>query len=68
MALVLMEEVMAENTNNYPETIIYTDKERVWCTGESNDHPRVYYTVPEEGYVVCGYCDLKFMRRNNENN
>lgn len=68
MALVLMEEVMAENTNNYPETIIYTDKERVWCTGESNDHPRVYYTVPEEGYVVCGYCDLKFMRRKNENN
>ena len=68
MALVLMEEVMAENTNNYPETIIYTDKERVWCTGESNDHPRVYYTVPQEGYVVCGYCDLKFMRRKNENN
>ena len=68
MVLVLMVEEMAESTNSYPETIIYTDKERVWCTGESNDHPRVYYTVPEEGYVVCGYCNLKFMRRKNENN
>ena len=76
-----MVEGMAENTNNksesqmmqdeleplpYPETVIYTDKDRVWCTGETNDHPRVYYTVPDEGFVVCGYCDIKFMRRKNE--
>ena len=31
--------------------------------GETNDHPRVYYTVPEVGYVVCGYCDIKFARK-----
>ena len=61
-----MVEEMAENTNNFPETIVYTDKDRVWCTGETNDHPRVYYTVPDEGFVVCGYCDIKFMRRKNE--
>ena len=32
--------------------------------GQNNDHPKVWYTVPEvgEGYVVCGYCDLKFAR------
>ena len=57
---------MRENTNSFPETIIYTDKDRVWCTGETDDHPRVYYTVPDEGYVICGYCDIKFMRRKNE--
>ena len=58
-----MAEEMAENMSDFPETIIYTDKERIWCTGENNDHPRVYYSVPEQGYVVCGYCDIKFMRR-----
>ena len=39
---------------------------RVRCTGESNDHPLVYYTIPEGGYVVCGYCDLVFMREEND--
>ncbi len=47
----------------YPETIIYTDKERISCTGAQNDHPRVYYSVPEVGHVVCGYCDIKFARK-----
>ena len=47
-----MVEEMAENTNKFPETIVYTDKDRVWCTGETNDHPRVYYTVPDEGFVI----------------
>ena len=28
--------------------------------GEQMDHPKVYYTVPEGGEVVCGYCDIKF--------
>ena len=47
--------------NDHPETIIYVDTDRVWCMGEQMDHPKVYYTVPEEGFVVCGYCDIKFM-------
>ena len=51
----------------YPETIIYTDKDRVWCMGENMDHPKVYYTVPEEGFVKCNYCDIKFMRKEKEN-
>ena len=50
----------------YPDTIIYTDKERVWCMGEAMDHPKVYYTVPDEGFVVCGYCDIKFARKKKE--
>ena len=32
-----------------PETIIYVDTDRVFCTGENNDHPKVYYSIPEEG-------------------
>ena len=35
----------------------------VSCTGATNDHPKVWYTVPEEGYVQCGYCDIMFMRK-----
>ena len=30
--------------------------------GEDNDHPKVYYTIPAGGEVICGYCDLKFRR------
>lgn len=47
----------------YPETIVYVDTERVWCMGEDMDHPKVYYSVPEQGYVKCNYCDIKFVRK-----
>ncbi len=46
----------------YPNTIVYTDKDTIYC---DNDHPRVYYNVPKEGYVVCGYCDIKYMKQLN---
>ena len=39
---------------------IYTDKERVKC---NDDHPLVYYTVPKGGYVICGYCNKKWIRK-----
>ena len=41
---------------------IYTEDDRVWCMGEDMDHPKVYYSVPAKGFVVCGYCDIKFTR------
>ena len=44
------------------EMIVYSKTDRVKCSGENNDHPLVYYTIPEGGYVVCGYCDIKFMK------
>ena len=44
--------------NDYPETIIYVDGPGVSCMGEAGDHPKVYYSVPEEGYVKCNYCDI----------
>ena len=50
----------------HPETIIYVKGEGASCMGEDNSHPKVYYSVPEEGYVVCGYCGIKFTRETND--
>ena len=36
-------------------TIVEVDSDKVSCTGATNDHPKVWYTVPEDGYVQCGY-------------
>jgi len=30
--------------------------------GEDGDHPKVYYSIPASGFVVCGYCNIKYMR------
>ena len=45
--------------------IIYVKTERVACSGELDDHPLVYYTVPKTGYVTCNYCDLKYALEND---
>ena len=47
-------------------TIIYSETKQVWCMGEQMDHPKVYYTIPEDGEAVCGYCDLVFRLKENE--
>jgi len=56
-------------TKKYTEisgkTIIESTTDRVRCSGENNDHPLVYYTIGEKGFVVCGYCDLVFVRKEN---
>jgi|TARA_Y100001937_G_C6937788_1_gene248951 uncharacterized Zn-finger protein len=31
------------------------------------DHPRVYYTLSKEGYVVCGYCSKMFVATDQTN-
>ena len=31
------------------QTIVEVDSDKVSCTGATNDHPKVWYTVPEEG-------------------
>ena len=45
------------------KTIIESTTDRVRCSGLNNDHPLVYYTIGEKGFVVCGYCDLVFVRK-----
>lgn len=47
----------------YEERIVYVDGDTAKCSGENNDHPLTYYKVPHDGYVVCGYCDIKFARK-----
>ena len=46
--------------DGFEEVIIYSTTNKVRCSGENNDHPLVYYTIPDGGEVVCGYCDIKF--------
>ena len=41
--------------------IIYVDTDTVKCSGENNDHPTVYYTIPKGGKAICGYCDIVYM-------
>lgn len=50
----------------YEKVIIYSDTDRVKCSGENFDHPLVYYTIPEGGEVVCGYCDIIFRKREDD--
>ena len=59
---------MSDRPKGYEERIVYTKFPRVSCSGENNDHPKVWYEVPEvgKGQVVCGYCDTKFERVLNE--
>ena len=50
-------------------TIVEVDSDKVSCTGATNDHPKVWYTVPDNRrtqikyHVQCGYCDIMFMRK-----
>ena len=45
-----------------PEVIEVTTRS-VCCDGGGGalGHPKVYYTIGAEGFVICGYCDRKFM-------
>ena len=52
---------------DYPETIIYSKTNRVSCDGDG-EHPRVWYTIPENGEVICGYCDIKFRKESEDEN
>lgn len=49
------------------ETIIYVSSKQVSCTGEDDDHPKVYYNIPERGgEAVCGYCNIKFRLKEDQ--
>ena len=50
----------------FKEVVVYSDTERVWCMGEHMDHPKVYYTIPKDGQVVCGYCDIIFRMKEKD--
>lgn len=39
--------------------IIETVDDTVSCSGEHNDHPKVYIKVPGR----CNYCDIEFIKK-----
>ncbi|MEM7568389.1 MAG: zinc-finger domain-containing protein [Pseudomonadota bacterium] len=45
-----------------PETV-YVTSNKVFCDGDEGPlgHPRVYYTIGDEGFVDCMYCDRRFI-------
>jgi uncharacterized Zn-finger protein len=48
-----------------PPEIIVVEGHRVSCDGGGGalGHPKVFYELGEEGFVDCGYCDRRFVRR-----
>ena len=48
------------------EKEIYVTKDLVSCSCEPpGDHPLVYIRVPKGQTVPCGYCNVKFIRKND---
>jgi len=62
--------------SNQPETVHVTTR-RVKCDGASDirthdgvnpaalGHPRVWLEIDEKGYVDCGYCDKRFVLKDD---
>ena len=62
-----MVEEHSKRVDGFSEVVVYCDSNRVWCMGEQMDHPKVYYTIPDGGEAICGYCDIKFRLKSDEN-
>ncbi|WP_370336114.1 zinc-finger domain-containing protein [Parvularcula marina] len=43
--------------------VVFVDQARVACEGPggASGHPRTFYTVGDEGYAECKYCDRLFV-------
>lgn len=39
---------------------VLVNQKQISC-GEQDDHPLVYYTIGKDGFVVCGYCNTKYI-------
>ena len=53
---------VGEPAVDVPETeVVHT--RRTSCDGGEGalGHPRVWMTIPEQGFVDCGYCDKRFV-------
>jgi uncharacterized Zn-finger protein len=62
--------------SDQPETV-YVTTHRVKCDGASDiranglgsaaalGHPRVWLEIDEKGYVDCGYCDKRFVLKDD---
>ena len=61
-----MVEEHSQRPEGWKEVVVYSETNRVWCMGEDMDHPKVYYTIPDGGVAVCGYCDIIFRLKKDE--
>ena len=39
---------------------IYTDEDSIMC---DNDHPVIYLQMGKDEYVICGYCNAKYIKK-----
>ena len=39
---------------------VLVSERKITC-GKDDDHPLVYYTIGEKDYVICGYCNTKYI-------
>lgn len=53
---------LGEPAVDVPETEVVRSR-TIWCDGGEGalGHPRVWMTIPEQGFVDCGYCDKRFV-------
>ncbi len=60
--ITVNEEAILAKLGPVPE-VTYVKESRVACNGGSGalGHPKVYYTLNDEGYAVCNYCDRVFI-------
>ncbi len=57
---VNVEEIIAK-LGSVPE-ITYVKDHRVACSGGgATGHPKVYFSINDEGYAECSYCDRAFI-------
>ena len=66
---------MASDPRFSAPEVTLVDTRRVWCDGSGDirsganfrsaalGHPRVWLQIDEKGYVECGYCDRRFVLR-----
>jgi len=48
--------------------IVIVKEKQISCSGENDDHPKVYYNLANKGEAICGYCNIKFvLEGKNEN-
>ena len=49
------------------DEIIKVTERNIMCSGDQppNNHPTVYYTISyDEDFVICGYCNRKYVYNN----
>ena len=46
---------------------VIVNQRQISCSGEMDDHPKVYYNINKGGFVICGYCNIKYIYEESKN-